>query len=227
MHNWQRFTDRAVLDTALAQAICKRLSEDIEAHGHASLAVSGGSTPRALFRQLSHTPLAWDKVTLCLVDERWVATDSPDSNEKLVRDQLLQDKAAAARFIGMKTADITATAGIPDVIQRMETVPLPFSMVVLGMGGDGHTASWFPQAINLDALLAPDNTALVAATEPVSAPHSRVTLTLAAVMRSRAIAIHITGDDKLAVLDSAIDNDLPVGAILSQHTSPVTIWWAP
>lgn len=224
MSEWRHFANATELDKALAGYLSRRLATDVKQHGQASLAVSGGSTPTGLFRQLSGCELDWAKVWLTLVDERCVATDSPDSNERMVREHLLQDRAACARFIGM------AAAGAEDLTvlgREIAAIPRPFSAVVLGMGADGHTASWFPQAANLATLLDPANPEDVARTDPVTAPHRRLTLTLAAVLNSREIIIHITGEAKRAVLESAQSQGCPVAAVLDQCATPVTVWWAP
>jgi 6-phosphogluconolactonase len=224
MLEWRRFDSTAQLDEALAGHLARRLVSDISRQDHASLAVSGGSTPTGLFRRLSDCAVDWAKVWLTLVDERCVATDSPDSNERLVREHLLQNRAACARFISMAGA---GNKSLSILGREIAAIPRPFSAVVLGMGADGHTASWFPQAANLGTLLDPANPEDVARTDPVTAPHQRLTLTLAAVLDSREIIIHITGEAKRAVLESARANHYPVAAVLEQRSSPVTIWWAP
>ncbi|MBP6683121.1 MAG: 6-phosphogluconolactonase [Halioglobus sp.] len=224
MSDWRRFGSTTGLDEALAGHLARRLAADIRDYGQASLAVSGGSTPTGMFRRLSHCELDWAKVWLTLVDERCVATDSPDSNERLLRQELLQNRAAAARFIGMADA---GADGLEALEEEIAAIPRPFSAVVLGMGGDGHTASWFPQAENLSALLDPANPADVAFSDPVTAPHRRLTLTLAAVLYSREIIIHISGEAKRAALESACAQGYPVAAVLEQDLSPVSIWWAP
>ena len=220
MSEWRCFERGAQLDQALAGHLAHRLAGDIRLYGHASLAVSGGSTPTGMFQHLSRCELDWSRVWLTLVDERCVATDSPDSNERLVRQNLLQHSAAAARFIGL-----AGTMG--EVKKRIVAIPRPFSAVVLGMGSDGHTASWFPEAVNLASLLDPLNDADVAETEPVTAAHKRHTLTLAGVLNSREINIHIRGEAKKAVLESAAGEGYPVAAILRQNGTPTSIWWAP
>jgi len=227
MSNWLRFSTTDELNQALADHIATQLRRDIDDQGRASLAVSGGGTPRPMFQRLSHCELDWSRVWVTLVDERWVAPDSPASNERLVRENLLQHRAAGANFVSMKTAQPDARDGLAEVQQRLRDVPQPFSVMVLGMGGDGHTASWFPQAENLQELLDPDGTAQLGATYPVTAEHQRITLTLPAVLRSRDIVIHITGEDKRRVLDTATQHDYPIAAILEQNTTPATIWWAP
>jgi 6-phosphogluconolactonase len=176
-----------------------------------------------MFAQLSRCDLDWSRVWLTLVDERCVPVDSPDSNERLLRQNLLQNQAAGARFISMANA---AREGIGTLDTKISNMPRPFSAVVLGMGNDGHTASWFPGATNLAALLDPDNPAQVMETEPPTAPHRRITLTLAAVMQSREIIVHITGPEKKAVLEQAADRDSPVAAALAQREIPTSIWWA-
>ena len=93
------FDNRGQLDAALALRIAERLREDLQAHGRASLAVSGGSTPKGLFAQLAAADLDWSQVAITLVDERWVPDDHADSNARLVREHLLVSRAAAARFV--------------------------------------------------------------------------------------------------------------------------------
>ncbi|MEH6591957.1 MAG: 6-phosphogluconolactonase [Halioglobus sp.] len=222
------FQSARTLDENLAQHIGDALRRDIDARGNAALAVSGGSTPKGLFAQLSQQQLDWSRVTVTLVDERWVNNDSTDSNEKLVRDHLLQHHAAAALWIGLKTEHSDAKQGLPAVQLRLaQDLPWPLTIVVLGMGGDGHTASWFPRAQNLTSLIDPDNPEQVATTDPVTAPHQRITLTLSAVLNSHEIILHIVGSEKREVFESATKAAYPVAAILNQTTTPVTTWWAP
>ncbi|MEP1471160.1 MAG: 6-phosphogluconolactonase [Halieaceae bacterium] len=227
MNDWHLFDSTAELDIALTDYLGQRLQTQVNDSGRASLAVSGGNTPKGLFRGLSHYPATWPQVDVTLVDERWVATDSDQSNERLVREELLQNRAADANFIGLKCDTANAELGVAETSQKLADLQRPFSAVVLGMGEDGHTASWFPQASNLQTLLDPAAPAFLAATDPVTAPHQRLTLTLAAVLVSKEIIIHITGATKRAVLQSAQDKHLPVAAILRQTKVPVSIWWAP
>lgn len=224
---WRNFDTCADLDRALASHLAGALRDDIAARGAASLALSGGGTPQAMFRALAQEDLPWAEVALTLVDERWVGGEHEDSNERLLRENLHTGDAAAARLVGLKTPHPRASEGEGEASARIASLPRPFTAVVLGMGGDGHTASWFPQAANLARLLDARGTDLVAATEPVTAPHARMTLTLPAVLASREIIVHITGEDKKTVLGEAIAHGYPIAAILQQTQTPVTIWWAP
>lgn len=227
MSELREFDSRDELDAALAEHIIELLRADIAERGSASLAVSGGSTPKGLFAQLSVADLDWTRVWVTLVDERWVAADDEDSNERLVRENLLQNQASKANFIGLKSPGDNAEQGISATDEQLAPLPRPFSCVVLGMGGDGHTASWFPKAENLAELVDPRGTAELGATDPVTAPHQRITFTLPAVLNSGAIIIHITGEDKRTVLAQASKQHYPIAVITEQQTNPASIWWAP
>lgn len=227
MNEWQIYPTRGELDEALAGHLAAALSTDLTTQPRSSIALSGGSTPKGMFRRLSAADLEWPRVDVTLVDERWVDHDHPDSNAEMVRSCLLQGPAASARFLDLKTPTPDINAAVPAVSDALAGLQRPFTAVVLGMGSDGHTASWFPQAANLAQLLDPNNSARVAATDPVTAPHLRMTLTLAAVLDSHHIHLHITGDDKRAVLESAVAAGYPVASILTQTITAVTIWWAP
>ena len=227
MSDWHCYPSRDELDEALALHVAGRLQQEIAASGSASLAVSGGGTPRTMFQRLSRCDLDWSRVWITLVDERWVGTGNRDSNERMVRENLLKNRAAAAGFVGLKTEHADPQAGLAEATRRLTSVPRPFTLVLLGMGADGHTASWFPQAHNLGELLAPDSGAVLGATDPVTAPHPRITLTLSSVLASHAIIIHITGEEKRSVLADAASGGAPVAALFAQQKTPVTVWWAP
>jgi 6-phosphogluconolactonase len=145
--NYLAFDDLQEQSMALAEKIIDILSQAIINKGSASIAVSGGSTPKALFNILSNSTLDWEKVTVTLVDDRWLAPNHPDSNQHLVEQQLLQNKAVNARFVGLYQAD----KGLADTIDFLNTQQpeSSFDVLLLGMGNDGHTASLFPCSTQL------------------------------------------------------------------------------
>ncbi|MCI5208793.1 MAG: 6-phosphogluconolactonase, partial [Candidatus Electrothrix sp. ATG2] len=148
------FQNFEILAAELADQIGQSLRKGIAAHGRASLVVSGGSTPKPLFKQLSRLDIPWQNVVITLVDERWVVPSDPASNEQLVRQHLVQDRAAKATFVGMKNFAATAGEGESGCEQNLRKVPRPFTVLILGMGNDGHTASLFPGSAQLAAATA-------------------------------------------------------------------------
>jgi 6-phosphogluconolactonase len=227
------YASRASLIFELSAVITDLLQKAISKNGRASLAVSGGSTPVQLFEHLSKIDLTWEKVDVCLVDERWVSPDDKDSNEHLVKTHLLQNKAADARFIGMKNDAETAGAGEAQCEEQLKTVKYPIDILILGMGGDGHTASLFPGAEKLPIAVDMDSGKLCMAIAPVTAPHERMTLTLPAIIDAEQIFLHITGQEKMTVLNQAFTegpvDEMPIRYILQQtqtRKTPFSIYWA-
>ncbi len=141
------FENGAALAEGLAARVATALSDAIAARGAASIAVSGGSTPKAFFKVLSGKDIAWDKVTITLVDERFVPADNPRSNHKLANEFLLIGKTAAATFVPLYHPAETAEAAAADATRETARFSNPFDVAILGMGNDGHTASFFPEAI--------------------------------------------------------------------------------
>src|SRR5262245_7584012 len=97
-----RFPNRQTVAATLATEIRTELNEAIAVRDAASLVLSGGKTPLMLFEQLRKEPVLWDKTWVTLADERWVDTASDDSNERLIREHLLQGDAQAAHWVGLK-----------------------------------------------------------------------------------------------------------------------------
>jgi 6-phosphogluconolactonase len=223
--------DAAVLTRRLSDRIQELLSEAIRCRGGASLIVSGGMTPVALFEALSGIDMAWEKILISLADERWVDPGNPASNEHLVRTHLLKNKAAIAGFIGLKTPAHMAKEGEAACEERIRRIPAPFDLLILGMGDDGHTASLFPGATALPRALDMTSERICMAVSPPAVPHDRMTLTLPALLNSRHIFVHILGEKKRQVYKKAIagesPEEMPIRAILGQKRVPVTVWWAP
>ncbi len=217
------------LNKAFADEIAQLLSDAIDARGKASLLVSGGRTPLPLFQSLCQADIAWDKVDVSLVDERWVDEQDDASNTKLVKKNLLVAKASAARFVDMKSAESDAADAVSACEARLATMSQPFDVLILGMGEDGHTASLFPCSEQLQAGLDMNSGKVCIATQPTTAPHQRMSLTLPAIVASRNIFLHLTGEKKREVLKDALANgsatEKPIVAVVNAAT--VTLKWAP
>lgn len=222
------FRDKDQLAQSLAEAVAENLKAGVRSRGAASLAVSGGSTPARFFKALSQREdVPWDKVTITLVDERWVDEESERSNGRLVRANLLTGRAAAASFVPLYRGGSEPDAYAAGLALR--AVPQPLDAVILGMGNDGHTASFFPGGDTLAEALSGE--APVVAIRAPGAGEPRVTLTLGVLLAARALYLHIEGDEKVETLKRAEGEgpteDMPVRAILRQTHTPLTIYWCP
>lgn len=211
------FKSSSALAEGLAKDVASWLQESIAARGFAVLAVSGGSTPQPFFQALSKLKLDWKNVQITLVDERQVDETSPRSNAKLVKESLMQNEASAAQFIPLYQNPNASN------VSR-------FDIAILGMGSDGHTASFFPGGDNLVAALEVDQ---VHSIIPMTAPDAgepRLTFTLPRLLTARKLCLHIQGADKMKVLEAALaGNDsaeMPVRAVL-HSPKPTTLYWCP
>jgi len=211
------FETREALAESLARDVADELARAIEAKGRATLAVSGGTTPKLFFEKLSVIDIPWSRVSVTLVDERQVPESSERSNARLVRQHLLQNKAAAARFVPL--------------VDNPEAEKIPaFDVAVLGMGTDGHTASFFPGGDTLaEAIDSETAKRLIAITAP-GAGEPRLTFTLPVLEQAGRLALHIEGAEKKQVLKQALaegpEEDMPVRAVL-RGAAPVTLYWCP
>lgn len=224
-----QYNHNSALVEDLAQHIVEALLNAIAERGSASLAVSGGSTPVSLFQALSGADIPWSKVLVTLVDERWVPEHHPDANAQLVRKYLLQDRAAQARFMALKTEAADPFVAASDLEAKLRSEVLPLDVVVLGMGEDGHTASFFPAAQGLhEALDAPER--ICCGIRPPVAPHERMTLSLSTLLGAKQLFLHIIGAKKRQVLEQAIQAgpvaELPVRAVLHQTKVVMEIFYA-
>jgi len=207
---------------AAAKAIEVALRAALVERGKASLMVSGGSSPRPVYERLSNADLDWSKVSIGLVDERWVDPGQAGSNEDFIRETLIQNAASDAHYVGLKTSAETVEAGLGEAESRLADFVTPFDVCVMGMGTDGHTASWFPNAGGLDAALSLTNENALCYVDatgcPVAGDHTdRISLTLKAVLDSHNIILFIPGEAKREVFDKASDKPLseaPVQALL-------------
>lgn len=222
------FSNNEELIENLSERIALILKQEISQAGKAIIAVSGGNSPKALFAHLRNQSLDWSKVTVILVDERWLPVTHADSNEKMVRENLMQGYAAQAEFIGW----IESAHGLTDAEKiadsKFQQLDLPISVVILGMGSDGHTASWFADAAEYEAIIDATQAPAVCAALPDSAPHARLTLNYSAVTQAHAMFLQINGAEKRNTLDQALSgevNTFPISHLLNEN-SHLEIYWS-
>ncbi len=211
----RHFDSREELAAALAGDVTEALRACLASSGIATLAVSGGNTPTLFFDKLSDADLSWDKVTVTLVDERMVPETSPRSNARLVRGHLLKGRAAAARFVAL---------------DRPVAKSLRLDAVVLGMGSDGHTASFFPGGDTLAEALDPATSERIVELKAPGAGETRMTFTLPALLAAKYLFLHIEGGEKQRTLMKALVDGpvaaMPIRAVLRSERL-VAIYWCP
>lgn len=191
------------------EAVADHVGATLARLGGVDIAVPGGRTPGPVFAELAGRDINWDGVRIWLTDDRCVPADHEASNFGLLR-----------RHLG----DTGAT-----ILPLSEGVAPPhFNLVWLGMGADGHIASLFP---NMDPRADGDPAVQRDTPDPLppEAPFDRLSLNMAALANADAIMLLIAGEEKKAVLDTAIagEHDLPVARFLRAAASPVTIFWSP
>lgn len=191
-------------DRAIAEWLRARLDAALARGGEVAISVPGGSTPFPILAELAKAPLAWRRVAVWPGDDRVVPEDHPASNVGRIRALL---EPAGARIVPLAEG----------------ARPPHFALVWLGMGGDGHVASLFP---NTDPR-ADDPRRLRRLTPhplPPEAPFDRLSLTIPALLDSDRLLFVIRGADKRAVFEAAARgaNDFPIARLLAAADQPVT-----
>lgn len=216
------FPDGAALAEALAADLASALTAGLAGAERVTLALSGGKTPGPMLAALGRADLPWERVVAIPVDERWVPETSDRSNGALLR-RALPRAALVPMYTGAAEPDRAA------VEARIAAVPWPPCALVLGMGDDGHTASWFPGGDGLHAALTAGHR--VETVRAAAAGEPRVTLTLSAVLSAELLVLHLEGARKRAVLEEAQSDgpteDLPIRAVLRRAADRLRIYWSP
>jgi len=212
----------------LARNISEILDDAIKKNGCASLAVSGGSTPKPLFEELSLINLDWSRVDLTLVDDRWVDSDHKDSNELLVKTHFIKNKAAKVNFVPLKSDAQSAKEGVLMSEEVLKSITMPFDIIILGMGTDGHTASLFPCSDELSVGMDLNTMSHLVATTPKTASYERISLTAKSIFDAKKVILHINGSAKLHTLEEAMNlsdpSQMPIYAFLENG---LDIFWSP
>jgi 6-phosphogluconolactonase len=225
------FDDRAGAEDALGTALAASVNAAHDAGRRARIALSGGSSPAPAYAKFAAMDMDWSRVDIALVDDRWVELDDAGSNEAMVRDAFKE--AQGVTIFGMKTPEATpfeAQAKLDPIYAGL----LPFDAIVLGMGPDAHTASWFPGSPQLAQCLntnAPETVVGVdASAAPVSGAYRlRMTLTLPPIAQAEQVILLLYGDDKKQVLVNALNTPVtkaPIKAALEACTDRLVVFWA-
>ena len=223
------FSTLALCEEALLVELVEVISTALKQKHTANLALAGGNTPKGLYKKLSHASLDWENIAVTLTDERWVDATNDASNEKMLKQTLFQHKAKMAQFLGLKTQEETPLLGQPHINGLLKDNFSTLDFVVLGMGGDGHFASIFPEMGNTQTLLDLNGSDLCLPAQPLDKP-ARMSLTLSYLLTAKRIFLFITGVNKKEIIKQQSDVNaspkLPIYSLLHQSLCPVTIYWS-
>lgn len=217
-----------------ANRCLEQLSQSLAENGKASFIIPGGTTPGPAFEQLSKANLAWENVTIAQSDERWVAAEHPQSNQRLTEQTLLINQAKHANYIAMKNQQASAKLGEAQCDSEYQTMQNPFSLTMLGMGLDGHIASLFPNKRIIDSALIQNKDKLCMAIDATGCEVAgdypeRMSLTFSGILNSELILILMIGNAKFEVINQALNNTdplkFPISVLLNQTETPVEIHW--
>ena len=192
----------------IVKLISDRLNSSIENEGSASLVVSGGSSPIRIYEELSNIDISWSRVFLTLVDDRFVDSDHKDSNQKLLYNHFIKNKAKDIKFFPLTKNFLKKT-----------NFKKPFDITLLGMGEDGHFASLFPDMINDNDAFDLNESPKILITPPQGNPYlPRITMNLSLIMKSINIVLLIKGKAKQDIFNKAKkDEDLPIHYLIKNR----------
>jgi len=230
---WWEFETAREMAEQVAGDISFVIESAIEAHGGARLAIPGGSTPDLVYKALLKQGVDWPNVTLIPTDDRLVGAGDPLSNFGRIKAVFGPKGATVVQLVeDANLGDYREAGRLAD--EKLSALAWPLDLVCLGMAGDGHTAS-IMSGPDLDrALAGPRGRRAIGVHPdpmPTTAPVDRVTLTLDAFASARTVMVIVRGDDKRALLESAINegplSSKPIGRVLAGIEADVDIFWSP
>lgn len=223
-----QFKSQEKLVEDLSSTIALDLQKAVNKKGQAILAVSGGSTPKPLFKALSKIDLNWKNIIITLCDERCVNNDDENSNAYLVKKYLLKKYAKKATFIPLFEDDQTPKQAVKNTAKQLNSLG-EIDVIILGMGEDGHTASLFPENTKLSKAYKTDVDMPCIHLTPTNAPYERISLTLNKILNSKKIYLHFEGNKKQKVFFKAIKkNDIfkyPIASVFNQNQKDIQVYF--
>lgn len=216
----KNFQTRESCAKALANGIADALKSALAQKGRASLALSGGNSPKQVLPILASASLPWSCIDVTLTDERCVPPSHIDSNAVMVRAHFLEQGADTALFHPLWEKDVDIDAGLKSATATLQAFPWPLDVVYLGMGDDGHFASLFPSD---DVLKFEGSDSPVVGGWAPSSPHQRISLSLSTILKSRQIFLHVTGNGKRETFERARQSPPDPGCPMSLLTNDDTI----
>ena len=216
----KKFFSLGAASLALAQALDEEIRSALSVHDRIVLTLPGGSTPITLFQELAKRNLPWDKIMVTLSDERFVANTSTDSNERALREHLLQKIFPPPQFIPLVTDQQDSAKNLANAEERLKKIASYPNIILIGMGIDGHITSLFSKEDlshtgSLCITLAPNGM-------------GRISLTLPQLIKAQKIFLLIAGKEKIQVLKDTLHykNGSPISALIELAADKIAVYSA-
>jgi len=213
------------LENQLANQVAAKLDIAIKKNDKAHLLVSGGTSPIGMFHLLSLKEIEWQKVTIGLVDERFVHNENAASNERLVKENLMINEAKKAKFITMIYSIENELDNLALANTAYKVFHETINVCILGMGDDGHTASLFPNDRASENNLLSDVICLVSTKSP-NEPKQRISCSKSFILESDFIYLMILGSSKKLILQQASEKKLPIAHFTKPENKMIDIYYS-
>lgn len=214
---WHIEADGMGLAKTAAEHILHESRLAIGRKGSFSIVLAGGRTPLHTYRYLVRSDAEWGQWQVFFGDERCVARDDPNRNDLVIAENLFDDVSIPSSQINHMLADAGFDVAISDYEKKIRHV-MPFDLVILGMGEDGHTASLFP-GHEYD-----ETEEVVAVRESPKPPEERISLNYPTLSNARKVMIMVEGKSKRAAVKSWLaGDDLPVSRVAGLDATDVFI----
>jgi 6-phosphogluconolactonase len=205
----KEFNSKVQLEQSLCADLVKIIQQAIAQKGSAKILLSGGSSPIHLYELLSKCEIDWSKVIIGLVDERFVEPNNDFSNEKMIREKLIQNHASRATFYGMVENSTDQMENVKNIDSTYKVFYNQLDLALLGMGEDGHTASLFPGDDVSEKLLRSKRIGIYNTTSP-NFPNDRITCSAEMLRQAENVFLMLSGEKKLNVFETSSENQLPI-----------------
>lgn len=214
---WIVKSDSSSVALDACELIKNAAEKAIKQHGVFKLVLAGGTTPERIYTMLAKQSLDWANWEIFLGDERCLPESSDDRNSKMAQRTLLDHVEIPSQNIFFIPSELGSDIAAKQYAETIQS-KLPFDLVLLGMGEDGHTASLFPGHVH-------DTNELVHAVQDAPKPPAdRVSISASSLSNSQQVLIIVTGAGKKDRVEDWLDKkDLPVAGITALETLTIIL----
>ena len=222
---WKDFKTAHSLEKELLNSIETNIRISLKENNEALILLSGGSTPLSLYKKFKEIKkIDWSKIKFGLVDERWVNNSSKDSNFYNISEALGGQIIEKSTFIPLVYDELNEKKNISQAKKANIEFLGKKTIVILGMGTDGHTASLFHDNSKTEIAISQLTPNILENIAPVS-PKNRITHNLKSIFNSKKVILYIKGQEKKDVLEKSKIDLLPISYVINTLSTQVETFW--